>query len=210
MGKRVPVKCKAPPRMAGILCLLKQNKAPSCLGLIITYMFLNMDPVALAPITTHVETFAGEQAVTTAWADVGIPAEALDIRMGGHADINSPMGMLSHLLQFLRLSPRFASSLHAPVCSTWVPINLATSGRSLARPLGKSIVSSHVAAANKMVSRLVLMLWLLVSVGVCIVVEQPRGSLMEYHPRFQEFLRCNKMYRTSINMMDCLSDPMGG
>eukprot|EP00969_Alexandrium_andersonii_P102388 4519107-Alexandrium_andersonii.AAC.1 len=53
----------------------------------------------------------------------------------------------------------------APVCSTWVSINLGTSGRSASMPLGNAFYPS-VARANKMISRVVLVLMLLTAQGI--------------------------------------------
>ena len=63
-----------------------------------------------------------------------------------------------------------------------------------------------VKQANMMVSRVVLVMWLLACLGVCFVVEQPRGSLMEHHPRFEEFCIHFKVYRKCINMGEYLPD----
>eukprot|EP00959_Pyramimonas_sp_CCMP1952_P126461 2644902-Pyramimonas_sp.AAC.1 len=32
------------------------------------------------------------------------------------------------------------------------------------------------------------------------ILEQPRGSLMEWHPRFQEFIKSHKLYRVCVEM----------
>ena len=78
---------------------------------------------------------------------------------------------------------------------------MATSGRSTSRPMGDTS-REYVRDANRMVSRTVLICWLLMSLGVLVILEQPRGSLMELHPRFQSLLRQFPMWRTHIEMGD--------
>eukprot|EP00969_Alexandrium_andersonii_P220730 9748575-Alexandrium_andersonii.AAC.1 len=55
--------------------------------------------------------------------------------------------------------------MEAPVCSTWININMGTSGRSGALPLGR-IYRKGVAAANMMVSRIALLLAILTAKDV--------------------------------------------
>ena len=59
-----------------------------------------------------------------------------------------------------------------------------------------------------MVSHVVMLTWLLMSMGVFFILEQPRGSTMEYHPRFQELIRRNRgiIWKKTINMGECLTD----
>jgi len=51
----------------------------------------------------------------------------------------------------------------------------------------------------------VLLMWLLASLGVCFVLEQPRGSYLQRIPRFREFRRAHKLWRKEINMSDVLT-----
>ena len=87
----------------------------------------------------------------------------------------------------------------APVCSSWVFINMGTSGRSTARPLGNVEVCS-VRQANKMVARTVLLLAALRAVGAMFILEQPRGSLMERHPRVQWLFQKLAVFKESLRM----------
>ena len=59
--------------------------------------------------------------------------------------------------------------------------------RSIICPLGDERHLS-VRKANIMVSRVVLLLYLLHAKGCVFIVEQPQGSLMPEHPRFAAFL----------------------
>ena len=51
-----------------------------------------------------------------------------------------------------------------------------------------------------MVSRLVLLLYIAASNGVMFVVEQPKGSLLQYHPRFQQLMADMQLWRKFISM----------
>ena len=93
--------------------------------------------------------------------------------------------------------------LLAPVCSTWTHMNSGTSGRCISNPLGRVDYAS-VAAANKMVSRVAILIWVACSLGVFFVLEQPAGSLLEYHPRMQDILKQFKIFRKTIWMSDDL------
>jgi hypothetical protein len=50
------------------------------------------------------------------------------------------------------------------------------------------------------VAKVLLLLWLGLAMGVPFILEQPKGSLMELHPLFQEFCKHNKIYRKYIVM----------
>jgi hypothetical protein len=51
-------------------------------------------------------------------------------------------------------------------------------------------------------AKVLLLLWLGLAMGVPFILEQPKGSLMELHPMFQEFVKSNKVYRKYIVMQD--------
>ena len=66
--------------------------------------------------------------------------------------------------------------LLAPVYSSWVFMNRATSMRTFASPLGDP-QSVGVQDANRMVSRVVLLLAVAWAKGMFVIWEQPKGSL---------------------------------
>jgi hypothetical protein len=90
-------------------------------------------------------------------------------------------------------------SLLAPVCSSYVWINVGTSGRTITRPEG-DITRKYVRDANTMVSRVILLLWIHEARGTCWILEQPEGSLMQHHARFQELMTARKVFRKRICM----------
>ena len=73
--------------------------------------------------------------------------------------------------------------------------------RLLHIPLGTLPLQS-VLDANKMVSRVVLYVFVLTARGVFWMLEQPVNSLLEAHPRFQQLIAHFKIYRVKINMGD--------
>jgi hypothetical protein len=75
----------------------------------------------------------------------------------------------------------------ATVCSSWVCINRATSGRSSWCPLGGP--RPYVLRANTMVSRTAFLMLLGLCLGIDVVLEQPSSSIMFLHPRIQQIVR---------------------
>lgn len=196
---------RRPPAMTSILKMLKKARAPTMLALLVSHMFLTFPASELTPKNDHVETFAGEQAVTQAWLADNCVAPAFDIKISPLHDINSDIGFLLTLKEYLRLKPDLAGALMAPVCSTFVNLNMGFSKRSLHRPLG-DISQAKIQNANLMVSRVMLLCWLLASIGVCFWLEQPSGSWMEKLPRFMQLCKHFKLHRKCINMSVYLSD----
>jgi hypothetical protein len=88
----------------------------------------------------------------------------------------------------------------APVCSSWLWVARNATKRSTLDPLG-DIRFQGVRDANKMVSRVVLLLELLTIMGVVWILEQPVSSLLSMHPRFQAFLlKWGGAYRHNVKM----------
>lgn len=87
----------------------------------------------------------------------------------------------------------------APVCSTWVWLCRAVMGRSAWNPLGDSS-RLDVAEANKMVSRVALLLYLLIIKGVIFILEQPQSSCLEDHPRMTDIISQFCLWRISVKM----------
>lgn len=198
---------KRPRALKSVIRMLGHARAPSVLGLIVTYLMLSM-PLDSYAEEKHasLEIFAGDRQYTDAWKADGFDAYAIDKCYDSPGecmnDINSSLGFLHCLHKTLQTN---LVTLMAPVCSTWVNLNSGTSGRSLGRPLGKG--SDRNLEANKMVSRVLLLCWLCAALGVCFIIEQPSGSWMEKHPRFQEFVKEHGLKRQYIEMKDFLVYP---
>jgi len=147
------------------------------------------------------ELFAGERAISEATLRAGRKACSYDIVIDPVGNnIMGTVGWLCACVLTLKLKPGSQVNT-APVCSSWTWMNRATSGRSAVFPLGNKHVKS-VAVANAMVSRQVLLLYSWTAAGHFWMLEQPCGSLLEYHPRLQQFLKEHKVYRTRVNLGD--------
>lgn len=145
-----------------------------------------------------VEYFAGCQAVTRAWSRCGYKSCPYEILLDKSTmDILSPTGFCIALTMALRLK-RNAFVLLATVCSTWVFLSRSSTGRSIWRPLGNG--SKTVEAANVMVSRMTLVLWLLQAKSIVWLYEQPTSSILWFHPRMTEFIRRQCAFRTHTYM----------
>ena len=75
----------------------------------------------------------------------------------------------------------------------------SSSHRSFLAPLGDAGLS-WVAAGNKMVSRVVLLIVVVMVRGATFVLEQPRGSLMRRHPRWVWLV--DAMLKVGIKIFD--------
>ena len=84
-------------------------------------------------------------------------------------------------------SQDFGFKMDAPVCSSFVWINRATSQRSDHAPLG-DITKECVRNANLMASRVIALLYLAAAAQIFWILEQPSSSLFEHLPRFQQLL----------------------
>jgi hypothetical protein len=63
-----------------------------------------------------------------------------------------------------------------------------------------ALCQPSVRYANKMVSRVCLLVLLILAKGCWFVLEQPKNSLMQHHARFQQLIRLTKLIRVSLNM----------
>ena len=148
----------------------------------------------------HVEFFAGQKAVTKAFVSKGCRALSFELKDCELLDVCSHCGYVCAILLCLRLAWG-AGALAAPVCSSWVWVSRSSTKRSLFNPLGSCRCAS-VITGNEMVSKLCLLIWLLHSMGVVWLVEQPANSLLEAHPRWQKLIATIKTWRVRIYMGD--------
>jgi hypothetical protein len=126
-----------------------------------------------------VEFFAGNMAITRAFQRKRVAALPYDIiltkmmRQGSVMrrvmNLNSSEGFALALCMVLRCHPGALIWL-APVCSSWVFLNLGTSLRNTLAPLGHENREEN-AEANMMASRCVLLMWLAMSLGMVIIME---------------------------------------
>ena len=136
--------------------------------------------------------------VCTVWSEQGRKAVPMEILLNTeYMDILSPKGFVFALILALKCKTRGAFSMLATVCSTWVFLNRATSGRSIWKPLGNENHGS-VRAANVMVSRVALLQYVLEAKRVFWLWEQPASSIQIEHDRMQEFVVNMKLAKSPV------------
>lgn len=109
---------------------------------------------------------------------------------------------------FLRFCLRLRASgisVLAPVCSSWVWLCRTQTERSIFNPLGNTL-RSDVQQANKMVSRVALLLYLLIIKGCIFILEQPQSSLLSEHPRMADIMNDYCVWKIAIQMRWFMSD----
>ena len=114
-------------------------------------------------------------------------ALTFDVLDSCEQDILSSEGFAFLVRQVCRVR-RTGICVLAPVCRTWSWMSRHSSGRSPLEPLGTGKCPA-ADEGNEMVSKIVLLMKLIISRGSIFVLEQPHGSLLPEHPRFQDFLR---------------------
>ena len=173
--------------------------APVILQRAVYYCMTNA-ALATAPYIDHLEFFAGECAITHAFRRQHKRAVSYELKHGPEQDILDDLGF-AHAINLGCQLVDGGSHNTAPVCSSWVPINRHTSGRRCFRPLGHTW-RSYVHAANKMVSRTVLFIYLALAKGAFVILEQPLNSLLIRHPRAQELLHTATIFRKLARLQD--------
>ena len=131
-------------RLYSLLVHLNNLHAPLLLLLVVQLLFQNLD---CSQNLDGLENFAGVAVLKRVLQTRGLRATALDIiRDPIMHNINEEAGFL-HALHMLLCLKDAAVHLTAPVCTSWVFLNCATSGRRLLRPLG--VPTGYVVYANR-------------------------------------------------------------
>lgn len=132
-----------------------------------------------------VDLFAGQARIARLARQYGQSSIAMDI--GYHEDphifdINSEPGFVMALKSILE--GRYGSLLVTlgVCCSSWITTSNGSTKRSFLTPMGCCLYAT-VAAANKMVSRCVLLLLAVISMNGIYILEQPSSSLIMMHER---------------------------
>lgn len=88
------------------------------------------------------------------------------------------------------------TALFALVCRSFSSMNLGTSKRSPTTPEGDQNLP-HVVEGNLLLARTVLLVFLVVALKGCWLLEQPGGSVAHWHPRFEQLVASAlKIYET--------------
>ena len=143
-----------------------------------------------------IDFFAGVGRIKDSFQKKGYAAVAYEINNDSQTqDFLSVEGWITAFTWVLRLTEE-GMTHWGTVCSTWVWISRAITGRSSENPLG--FPDSKVTQdANVMVSRMCLLLLLVVSKGGSWLLEQPASSLMTKHPRFSHMALAKTCSRLS-------------
>jgi hypothetical protein len=182
-----------------LLCLVVVVGLDSDTPLVeVCFIILTTCDVPTLPLGA-LEFFAGEKAVTNAHLSNGVSAVGYDIRYDPvHMDFMSEVGYVNALRLALSCDD-LAQNSNGPVCSSFVWVSRASTGRSVWNPLGNARCASAV-MGNEMVSRLMLILLIMKAKGCFVITEQPKESLMESHPRFVWFNKRVPMFRKYVAM----------
>ena len=115
---------------------MKLIRAPAILQKLVMCIY-SLPGMHLSMSLDQVEFMAGRRECTKAAWSAGKRAFPFEI-LSNHTffDFLSPVGFVTAIVAVLRTRPAAGISPLAPVCSSFVPINLGTSKRSSATPLG--------------------------------------------------------------------------
>ncbi|CAK9088197.1 unnamed protein product [Durusdinium trenchii] len=139
-----------------------------------------------------VEFYAGVGRVASLAKWVGYKTAAIDVLYGENRakpggrkpmDINGSAGFVLCVLLLLNGEWEAMVCTFAIVCSSWVPVNRHSTHRSLLTPLGNENFTG-VRRANKMTSRTVILILIVVLSGGTYLMENPALSLIALHPRY--------------------------
>ena len=113
-------------------------------------------------------------------------------------DINSQVGFKRAMDLTLRVR-RHGALWCAPVCSTWVWIGRAGSGRSQESAYCNTDIP-RIRASNTMVVRLVLLMLLAWSRGVHLYMENPSSTIIHYFSPLQEFIMSVLKFKVTVHL----------
>ncbi len=193
-GKKQATKAgEKTPRVRVVLRSLLLMGAPLLLRLVCMSV-MQTPGLDNRPELDSTEFFAGKKAITLGYRSLGFAAASFELQDDQlWEDFLSPRGF-AHAITLV-LKTRWGGALWgAPVCSTLVWINRATSRRSALRPLGDETRPS-VAQGNMMIYRMVVLIIIANARGLWWCIEQPKGSLMDRHPAFQSLMGCTQVFR---------------
>jgi len=126
------------------------------------------------------EFFAGTNTIYLGALDAGLPASSFEVLDDGiFQNFLGNSGYLNAAYAVRRLQGH-GLGWFAPVCSSWVFINRASSKRTAANP-GGNLDSVHARRGNIMARRTALLCMALVAKRSLFIVEQPISSIMKSH-----------------------------
>ncbi|CAK8992823.1 Uncharacterized protein SCF082_LOCUS3230 [Durusdinium trenchii] len=138
------------------------------------------------------EFYAGVGRIASLAKWCGFSTAAVDIQYGAHRqregkrrpmDINGNAGLVLCIHLLLTSEWEQVVAFFAIVCSSYVPVNRHSTGRTLLTPLGNENYIG-VRRSNKMTSRTVILIWITILSGGTYLMENPSGSFLAFHPRY--------------------------
>ncbi|CAK9002312.1 unnamed protein product [Durusdinium trenchii] len=138
------------------------------------------------------EFYAGVGRIASLAKWCGFSTVAVDIQYGAHRqregkrrpmDINGNAGLVLCIHLLLTSEWEQVVAFFAIVCSSYVPVNRHSTGRTLLTPLGNENYIG-VRRSNKMTSRTVILIWITILSGGTYLMENPSGSFLAFHPRY--------------------------
>ncbi|CAL1128724.1 unnamed protein product [Cladocopium goreaui] len=102
-------------------------------------------------------------------------------------DMTTAAGLALCIWVLLNANPSGFLALFAVVCTSFSAINVGTSKRTPATPWGNCALP-HVQVGNCLLSRVVLLQYLVTCLGGTWATEQPSSSRLPWYPRWEEFM----------------------
>ena len=182
------------------LSLLFSLRLPKAIYAILLFLASNQG-INQTHDLNSVEYFAGVKSITRGLKAEGMAAASFELLDDRECkDLNGVNGYVCALQLCRRLVPKRSMTWHAPVCSTWVFMNLGTSKRSEHRPYGDTSVKS-VQEANCMIWRMVYLILFSFGLSAYYFIEQPSSSLLKHHPAMQILKYVGKRMGHHTNMV---------
>ncbi|CAK9081515.1 Uncharacterized protein SCF082_LOCUS38788 [Durusdinium trenchii] len=129
------------------------------------------------------ELFSGDAQATQYWSEQGFRCCKMDVRYGECMDFDHSGCFLLSLHTILNEVPDGANLL-APVCGSWSAVSRGSTWRTFVNPMGQQAFHA-VSSGNRMVSRCVLLILVILARNLVFYLEQPAQSLLPRHKRVE-------------------------
>ncbi|CAK9083901.1 unnamed protein product [Durusdinium trenchii] len=132
------------------------------------------------------ELFSGKGEVTKLWRDHGFRCCSVDLDYADCMDFEKHSTFALCLWAILNEVPD-AFNVLAPVCGSWSTVSRGSTLRNYVNPMGHQPYNS-VAFGNRMTSKCVLLILVMLACNCIFALEQPSQSLMPRHKRLEWLL----------------------
>jgi len=145
-----------------------------------------------------VELFSGMGCVSLGLLSIGMKGTSHDIALSSLMDLTTTSGFLLALNEVRRIA-RGGLLWLGLCCNSFSKMSRGTHGRDFWRPLG-NCGYGFVAVGNLLACRCILLIYVAVSRGLKFILEQPDGSSLPLHPRWEELLGHVQIFSCSFWM----------